>query len=235
VRPVILPKSTIAGVLDGSITTARVPLSTFALSVYTDADGNEQAIPIIPKDPIALSSAHERPDDWPLSAPAPSGDPVCKLKILRCELVTLEDTTDEEARAEGFPDVDTYGLAFMDAYGKAWTGTDGYWLEFEVDRSAKKLTHRIVWDPGTEDGQYRCAPEPEGVSQAEASKFTRQARERDRRVEAQRVAWYRELPIGQQVQMALETAKSKGIDTSITEAAIKRRLKSLQNQTDKAA
>jgi hypothetical protein len=197
----ILPKTVIAGVLDGAITAARVPLSTFALSVYTDGDGNEQAIPIIPKDPVALSSAHERPDDWPLSAPAPSGDPVCKLKILRCELVTLEDTTDEEARAEGFPDVDTYGLAFMDAYGKAWTGTDGYWLEFEVDRSAKKLTHRIVWDPGTEDGQYRRAPEPEGVSQAEASKFSDRSIARRRREQQQQVAWYRSLSLADQLRL----------------------------------
>jgi hypothetical protein len=197
---VILPKSVIAGVLDGSVTTARVPFDAFGVEEWTDQNGRTVTRPKVPAI-VQLRAAHERPEDHNPSRPAPAGDPLCKLRITEWQVVGLEDTEDEHAHEEGYGDVDELALSFMDCYGVAWTGSDGIWLRFERDRSDKKLTyHAMPWDPGTEDGRYRRAPEPEGVSHAQASQLSRQVREQRERAERARVAWYRERSLADQLR-----------------------------------
>jgi hypothetical protein len=73
------------------------------------------------------------------------------------------------------------------------------------------------------------------VRPEDIERFSLEARQRRQRDDARRKAWYREQPIGQQVQMAIEAAKAKGLDTTLAEASIRRRLKALQNKADKAA
>jgi hypothetical protein len=197
---VILPKNTIAGILSGAITAARIPLSTFPLTCWVE-DGEERCLPILPKQSTPIHAAKDRTEGMAPSEPCQAGERRCKVRIASCERVSLDSTTDDDAQAEGYRDADDYALAFMSVYGKAWTGTDGYLIRFEIDRSRSELLVKMPWDPGTEDGQYKRAPEPEGVSQAEASKFSDRSIARRRREQQQQVAWYRSLSLADQLRL----------------------------------
>jgi hypothetical protein len=95
------------------------------------------------------------------------------------------------------------------ALSPSWTRTgrrglaaDGYWLEFEVDRSRRRSS--LIESCGTRalrTASIRRAPEPEGVSQAEASKFSDRSIARRRREQQQQVAWYRSLSLADQLRL----------------------------------
>jgi hypothetical protein len=113
----IVPKQVIAGILAGKVTTIRVPLDVFKLETWRDQNGDTQIGK--PSGIVALRSAHDRPEGHSPSKPAPAGKPLCSLRILNAERVSLDATTEDEARADGYSDPDEYSLAYMATYARS--------------------------------------------------------------------------------------------------------------------
>lgn len=178
----IVPRTPVAAILAGSVSSIRVPVTLFkrAEQEWHDADtGEVRSMIPDPEGVVSLRAAQPRDEGMNPSMPAKGGRELTKLIILSADLVDLDDTTDQDAREDGYASLEEYELAYMDCYGKAWTGSQAFLIRFVIDRSEKKRTlYGVPWDPGTEDGQYRRMPEPEGVDELTLRRFSQDAEQR---------------------------------------------------------
>jgi hypothetical protein len=65
--------------------------------------------------------------------------------------------------------------------------------------------------------------------------FAKDAQAKWERDQAQREALYRAMPLAEKVRRAVEDARAAGVDTSLLEKSIERRVESLRSKTRKAA
>lgn len=196
----IVPKQVAQGILEGRVTTMRVPLDTFRLQTWTDQDGNEQTGK--PSGTLTLKAAKDRPEDWPVNRPSPASKTrLCSVRILDAQRVNLDATTLEDARADGYADPGEYALAYMAAYARSWTDTEAWLLTFEVNRRQGHSPMGGAWDPGS-DGtvgpERKPAPEPEKVA---SGWITRRNGLRYELDQQQREALYRSLSLEDRLRM----------------------------------
>jgi hypothetical protein len=228
----IVPKQVIAGILAGKVTTIRVPLDVFKLETWRDQNGDTQIGK--PSGIVALRSAHDRPEGHSPSKPAPAGKPLCSLRILNAERVSLDAITEDEARADGYSDPDEYSLAYMATYARSWTDTEGWLLTFEINKREPAHLIRGPWDPGS-DGtvgpERERAPEPEKVS---STAFARDARAKWERDQAQREALYRAMPLADKLRLVQQDQRLRILGRDDLRV-IERRLEAIWNRGNKAA
>jgi hypothetical protein len=223
---IVIPKQTVPLILDGTVTAARLPLDAFT-----------------PKHTEQLRARRYDRDDTGQIIKRRAGKPICRLLVVHAEQVRLDTVTDETARAEGYQDADDLALAYMECYDRAWTDTDGWLVQFTVDR---RDTVRLLprqngarFEGGVGDredaGQYTASreraltDEPEAVDPrlVEAGATALEARQRWQRAQLQRQQRQARMPLGERVERELAAARAAGVETWRYERAILARLEAL--------
>jgi hypothetical protein len=231
----IVPKEAVEGILAGRVTACRIPLTRWNPRSSTKTH--------------TLKAA--RVKDPETGRRGKPGRAICLLKIVRTDIVNLEHTTEEDARAEGYGSVEEYMLAYLAAFDSSWTDTLAYKVTFVVDRrerprllanqQGRRFTEGNDTGEGNDEGQYTASPalalpgEPEAVDPKTLARFSDEAMRKGQKIRDEANAMYRSLPIEIQLRRALEEAKRAGVDTTIAEASIARRVESLRSKVRKEA
>lgn len=212
----IVNKSTIQGILDGKITQVRLP-----------ARPNRYGF--TPKQVDSLRAAlHHRDGDGHVQK-VTAGSTRWRIRILKYEQVQLDDVTDDQARAEGYPNAEALMNAFLETYQTSWTDTQGWLVTIkpdireEVRLLARQHGARFEDGPDLEDaGQYttsgpRAIPnEPEAVDPklVEKGATALEARQRWQRAKLQEQKRLADLPISHLVERELAEARAAKMDTT---------------------
>lgn len=168
---------------------------------------------------------------------------VCRIEIVDAVLEPLDSVTDDVARQEGYPDADTYRDEWCRFHNRAWTGEQAWTITFRIKEpkeailsgafrgsSPTRLFVNGVWEDV-------AGPEPEKVaaSVVESLPSTLEARQRHARIKLDEQRDREAMPIGEIVARELAAAQAKGVDTTVYEQSILRRIRALRNRTEKAA
>jgi hypothetical protein len=205
---IVVPKHHLAGILDGARTTILLPTAP---------------------DPAKRHSVKR-----------PGGGRVCWAKIRSVTPVELDHIQMDDcaqARQEGYTTVPEWRDDYCRTHNCAWTGTTAYKVTIErvPERERHNPLPRMPRDPGTVDGQFKPAPEPEAVDPREVERLpaSMEAKQRWVRDKLARQRARGKLSPGEEFDRVLADAKAHGIDTGHYERIVAGKTQALDARVDR--
>jgi hypothetical protein len=183
----IVPGKVIPAIEAGTVTQLRLPIGRWT-----------------PKSRDGVRGARlHRDEAGTITRRAAGKEVIARLKITRYRRALLDDTTDDDARTEGYQGVPDLMRWWFDVYDAVWTGAECWVVSFTVDRAEPvRLLANVA---GYTSSSSQAMPEePEAVDPAHIKAFSEKAQARWQRDQAQREAIYRALPLDQKLRIALE-------------------------------
>lgn len=172
---------------------------------------------------------YEPGDAYPVHSRA-RGPLVTRARVVAVRRVTLDELTEEDARAQGYEDLETlYGL-WRDKYRDGPLTRPPVWvveLRVDVEERARFLRPRSGY---TNDPREAIPDEPEALSAADLERYSQEAvgrlNGRWRAVDRER----RRLELHDRYAVLREEARMRGVNISQHERVIARRLDAIEDQ-----
>jgi hypothetical protein len=227
---VLIPKTIAPAVLDGRVRRARLPLNR-----WTEGKA---------KDTLRIARYDLDEDGRVVKVKA--GRFRHPLIIETWDVVMLDAATDDDAHQEGYDNATHLRDEWIRTYRTAFTGTQGWLVQFRLDRTE---TIRLLprqqgarFEHGVGDredaGQYTSSvqralfDEPEAVDprEVERGRTALECRQRFVRAKLQDEARLARLSLGQRIDLELAAARAAGQDTARAERAITARLDAMSKR-----
>lgn len=168
------------------------------------------------------------------------GQSLGKLQIVRAWVESLDLVTDGDARAEGYPDLETYLHEWTNTHQASWTDSEAWVIEFRMDSSepirllASHHGRKFTGDY-TSSNITALPDEPEAVDAEWQERFTRRAHDAEEAVKRDLAMEQSAKSLSQRLEEIKAEAAARGIDIRRQELSLERRIVAIESKVRKRA